>query len=304
MKRIIFSDRKQAPAFYDMGCRFAPYLSKPWYGGPFRIGDRAAAHVWLADWRLRNPIRRLVVVEDSLMAGTEHSRALPGSWLFKDIADELWVVEEPGEVVKRPEGQTLYHVTMWRIWRWLMFNKIVVPTIRPMPESVERMKTILDRYKVPSKYITVQPLFDATYDKFRNANVTWWASVLNTLQTQFPVVVLGLRENADKLKVSGHNLYPIWQESINAMESLAIISRSSVHVGGATGLTLWAPIFQISTLACYIGWSAHPGKKTDTRPLSFGAPVVFSLLDGDVKTMAVTVEGLYNGRLRESTPVS
>jgi hypothetical protein len=302
MKKVLLGDRKTAPAFFDMGARFKPRAAG-WYGGAFRIGDRAAAYVWLGDWRHKNPGRRLVVVEDSVMPGTEHSRALPGKWLFSGIADELWIAEEPGEQIMRPPGQTLYHVTMWRIWRWLMSHKTVKPAIRPTNEAMSKARELLKKHNAPTRFVTCQPLFDAGYDKYRNAPVEWWHSLVSALRGPMPVALLGLPENAGRMPLDGHNIIPLWNEKVDAMVTLALICHSALHIGGATGTTLWAPIFQIPTLACYVGWSPHPGMRTDTRPMSFGAPVVYAQLGGDVKSVALNALGIYNGTIKASTPL-
>lgn len=303
MKRIVFSERQASPAFYDMSAQYKPSYAR-WYGGPFRIGDRAAAYVWLSDWRKRSPHRRLVVVEDSVMPGTEHSRALPGSWLFKDAADELWMVERPEERIARPAGQALYHVTMWRIWRWLHFNNTFNPDIRPLPAAMKLADELLKQYKVPLKFVTIQPLFDAEYDRHRNAPRNWWVELIRVLSGPMPVVVLGLPSNARQVMVEGRNVFQLWNTSMDAMTTLALIAKGSLHVGGATGTTLWAPIFKVPTLACYVNWAPHPGKKTDTRPISFGKPVVYAMLKSDVKSVALQAQGLYNGVLRESTAIA
>jgi hypothetical protein len=302
MKKITLGDRTSAPAFFDMGARYKP-RGAGWYGGAFRIGDRAAAHIWLADWRLKNPGRRLVVVEDSVMPGTEHSRALPGKWLFRSIADELWVVEHVGEHIPRPTGQTLYHVTMWRIWRWLMVHKTVNPTIRPTQEAMARALELLKKYDAPTKFVTCQPLFDAGYDKYRNAPASWWRELAVSMRGAMPVVLLGLPSSADKMPLAGDNVIPLWREEMDAMTTLAVICHGSLHVGGATGTTLWAPIFKIPTLACYAGWSPHPGRRTDTRPMSFGSPVVYAHLGGDAKHVAMQALGVYNGTTKTGTPL-
>jgi hypothetical protein len=302
MKKIVFGDRNASPAFFDMGARFKP-RNAGWYGGAFRIGDRAAAHIWLADWRHKNPGRRLVVVEDSVMPGTEYSRALPGTWLFGNVADELWVVEKPGEQIMRPPGQTLYHVTMWRIWRWLMVHKTINPTLIPPDKAMVRAREILAKYGAPAKFVTCQPLFDASYDKYRNAPVSWWKNVVLSLRGVMPVALLGLPDNARKMPLGGENIIPLWQVEMDAMTTLAIICHSSLHVGGATGTTLWAPIFKIPVLACYVNWAPHPGRKTDTRPMSFGKPVVYAQLGSEAKSVALTALGIYNGTHRHSTPL-
>jgi hypothetical protein len=44
---------------------------------------------------------------------------------------------------------------------------------------------------------------------------------------------------------------------------------------------LWAPIFKVPTIAVYKTWSHRAGQATDTRPISFGAPVIYAPLNGD-----------------------
>jgi hypothetical protein len=237
------------------------------------------------------------------MPGTEHSRALSGEWLFGSIADELWIVEEHGEQIMRPPGQTLYHVTMWRIWRWLMLHKTFKPTIRPPMENMNKARELLKQYGAPSKFITCQPLFDAGYDKYRNAPVGWWRDLAIAFRGAMPVVLLGLPENSNRMPVGGENIIPLWKTEMDAMTTLAVICHSALHVGGATGTTLWAPIFNIPTLACYIEWSPHPGRRTDTRPMSFGAPVVYAQLGTEPKSVALQALGIYNGTIKASTPL-
>jgi hypothetical protein len=87
------------------------------------------------------------------------------------------------------------------------------------------------------------------------------------------------------------------------MTSLALIYEAKVHTGGTTGTTLWAPIFKIPTLAAYATWAEHDGKRTDTRPLSFGAPVVSGQLGGDTQELAATAFSLFAGALKVSTPL-
>jgi hypothetical protein len=90
---------------------------------------------------------------------------------------------------------------------------------------------------------------------------------------------------------------------MNAMTTMALMDKGQLHIGGATGTTLWAPIFKVPTLACYPMWAPHPGQKTDTRPIAFGKPVVYAHLKGDVKSVALKAQGLYNGVITESTKI-
>lgn len=290
MVKKIFGNRTGSPAYFDMSSKV------------FRIGDRAAAYVWLGDWRLRNPNRRLAVIEDNSLSGTEHGRYLPGSWLFEGIIDELWVVDRKKESAPRLSGENLYHVSLWRIWRWLAKNKTFIPTISPLLSAFETARVKLDELGVPEKFMTVHPLFDAEYDKFRNGGVSWWEGLCERFSREFSTVILGKESSAEKMRVSG-KAYPIWKCRLNPMESMAVMFMARVHVGGMTGLTLWSAIFRVPTLAVYPVWQEHRNRGTDARPISFGAPVVWGLLGGDLDKLTGQTQELWEGRAR-STPWS
>lgn len=294
-------DRTLDPAWFDMARRFPP-PNAFWYGQAFRMGDRAAAYLWLADWRHKNPARKLTVYEDSIMPGTEVSRHLPGTWLFSNIADDLFTVTRQGEKITPPTGQRLYHVTMWRIWLWLMKHRTVDPKIQPLPKAVQRANELLDQYKVPRPYAVVSPLFDAGYDTYRNQTPQWWNTVAFRLGCAVPTVLVGTKDNAARMG-NPDGVFPIWNENIGPMTSLALISQAGVFVGGATGMTLWAAILKTPVLACYKVWAPHPGKKTDTRPISCGAPVVFCALSNAPEQAAFVAQHMLQGSLCESTPL-
>lgn len=293
--------RTLQPAWYDMACRFPP-PNTFWYGKGFRMGDRAAAYLWLADWRQKNPARKMTVYEDSLMPGTENSRHLPGHWLFEGIADELITVTQEGERIQPPVGERLYHVTMWRIWMWLMKHRTVDPKIQPLPAATRRANELLDKYKVPRNFVVVSPLFDAAYDTYRNQTSQWWHKMAFKLSGAVPTVMIGTSASAAVIGTPA-GTFPLWNETLNPMESLAIIKQASLYVGGATGMTLWAAIFKTPVLACYKVWAPHPGKKTDTRPISCGAPVIFCPLDNTYEQTALMGRQMFQGILKESTPL-
>jgi hypothetical protein len=272
MQKTIFGTRKEKPAFFDMACRFKLPTGKI-SGTGFRIGDRAMTHVWLGDWRLRNRNRRLLVLDDIHWADTEYSRYLPAWWLFKDIADEIWVMDSVAEQVQRPAGDRLYHTDGWRIWKWVRKNAKFKPTIRPLPEAYDSVKLKMASLGIPEKFITVQPLFDAAYGLFRNSEPSWWRDVCSHLSSEFAVVILGAAKNA-KVMTSPPRTYPLWEVGIDPMESLAVISMAQAHVGGETGTSLWAPIFGTPIVAVYKAWDEYVKGWTDTRPMSFGSPVI------------------------------
>lgn len=291
--------RTLEPAWFDMACRFPP-PNGFWYGKAFRMGDRAAAYLWLADWRHKHPARKITVYEDSIMPGTEFSRHLSGRWLFEGIADDLVTVDKVGEHLQPPVGERLYHVTMWRIWLWLMKHRTVDPKIQPTHIATRRANELLDKYKVPRNFAVVSPLFDAAYDTYRNQTAKWWHDVALGLVSKMPVVMIGAASTATCMGTPV-GTFPLWNEALNPMESLAIINQAGLYVGGATGMTLWAAILKTPVLACYKVWAPHPGRKTDTRPISCGAPVVFCALDNIPGQASELGNRIFNGTLKEST---
>jgi len=274
MIKTILGRRRGALAFFDMACRFPlPALNGRVSGTGFRMGDRAMTHVWLGDWRLRNRNRCLIVLEDTNWADAEYGKYLPAWWLFKDIADEIWNMESVEEKIPRPVGDCLYHTDVWRIWKWVRRNAKFKPTIKPLPEAYESVRVKMASLKIPEKFITVQPLFDAGYGLFRNSPPPWWSEVCSVLSAKFPVVIIGDIKNS-KVMGSPPGTYPLWETGINPMESLAVISMAQAHVGGETGTSLWAPILNTPVVAVYKAWDEYVKGWTDTRPLSFGKPVI------------------------------
>jgi len=282
MKKTIVG-KHTGPLFcMDMACKFIPPGRPVWYGHGFAIGDRAWTHVWLLDWRIRHPDARLILTDRTNANPQLQSWAcaLDAAWLGAGIADELWETSYQEEPMPRPHAYPLYHAPMGRIWRWLRRNKKAVPSIRPKPAAVARAADVLAQYKVPSHFITLQPLWDASYNTYRNAPVYWWQAVCEKLARVAPVVLVGAHWNAAKMSLP-KNTFPVWREHLSSMETLAIISKAAAHVGGETGTTIWAPIFKIPTVAVYQQWDSWETKHLDVRPISFGAPVVHAQLSGD-----------------------
>lgn len=291
MKILKLGSRMNAPAFFDMAARFKP-TGAHWYGQGFRIGDRAAAYVYLKVWREANPHRKLIVVEDNHIPGTEYSRWLSASWLFKEIADEIWKTSSGGETVRRPNGDALYVKTLWAFWKSFRRSaRTLDPVICPDDISMFRADTLLQEMKVPARYVTLQPLFDAKYDRHRNQSPAWWQALVERTAGRMPTVVLGVHPNLKHIKLP-HNCYPIIARGVDPMVSLALIYKGVMHAGGATGTTLWAPILKRPTVAIYKTWAPMGG--TDVRPISFGRPVIFSPLhdspEGTASRLSVVYE--------------
>jgi hypothetical protein len=276
-------------AFLDMSGRFKP---KVW-GGTFRMGDRAAAHLWVAEWRKRNPTDRIIIIDDPFKDDAADALNLDAVWLFSGVADDIWMMERKDEHIDRPKAYPLYHTNLWRIWLWLRSHRTVDPVIKPKPESLERARQLLKDCKVPAKFLTVQPLFDAAYNKGRNAPIPWWRALTEKLKEKFPVVMLGSQSVAQQFKPM-EGIYPLWEQRLSPMDSMAIMSLSSAHLGGETGLTLWSAMFKRPTLAAYSYWSSTMGHfPMDCRPISLGAPVEHVPLGGNIKYVLEKAEKVF-----------
>jgi hypothetical protein len=300
MRKIILGNRVESPAFFDM-------TGRPWGDrrfSPFRIGDRAAAYVWLSHFRAREPQRKLIVLEDPQAPGTDHSRCITAEWLFSGLADEIWQAEGSNEALPPAPGQALYHVSMWRIWRWLVHNRKVgrLP-LRPPAAATDKVRGILKELRVAERFTTLQPLFDAHYEKHRNAPPAWWSTAAQRMSARMPVLILGDPATAGSMPCPP-GAHALWKFGLTSMESLAVISLSALHVGGATGTTLWASIFGVPLLAAYRSWEWHTGKGVDSRPISFGAPVIYMPLDSAPEDVAFRAWSAFTGAWTESTPIS
>lgn len=277
MRRIVIGKHAGGrTAFLDMSGRFKP---KVW-GGLFRMGDRAAAHLWVGDWRKRHPNDHIIIIDDPFKDGAADALHLDAVWLFDGIADEIWLTERKDEYIAKPNAYPLYHTNLWRIWLWLRDHKIFVPTIKPKPENLERVRYLLEQYKAPKKFVTFHPLFDAKYNISRNAPISWWYEVADKLTKTTPTVLIGSYQVAQQFKPLA-GAYPLWDEKLSPMDSLALIYTASAHIGGETGLSLWASMFNVPTVAVYSYWHPTSGHfPMDCRPIPFKAPVEHALLGG------------------------
>lgn len=278
-KEIILSYRKGPPAYFDLAGRIRPKGVSPY--GIFRIGDRAVAHIMVGDWRVSHPDHELVVVVDEFPDAVKYSKDLPAHWLFDGWADQIWSTERFGEIPPCPPGESVCRYPYFAHWARFRKNKTFTPSIRPMPYALERAREVLDEMKVGPEFVTVQPLWDACYQRFRNELPVWWMRVVGDLAGLMPVVVLGLPSNF-KFVDCPAAAFPAYKYSLNVMESLAVISLAKEHIGGETGTTLWAPMLGVPTLALYRNWFSS-GSHMDVCPISFGNPVVWGRLGSDVR---------------------
>jgi len=160
---------------------------------------------------------------------------------------------------------------------------------------MRRADTLLQDLKVPGNYVTIQPLFDAHYDKHRNQKASWWQAVVERMSGRVPTVVLGVHPNLKHIRLPG-NCYPMIARGVDPMVSLALIAKASMHVGGATGTTIWAPILKVPTVAIYRSWGPTGG--SDVRPIGFGRSIIYSPLQDTPEGTATRIAKAYQ-KIRE-----
>lgn len=249
--------RTAAPAFFDMACRFGHTALPAERRGGFRIGDRCAAYAFLSSWRHVHPTRRLTVVEDRFLPNNEESGALTPRLLFGSVADVLVEAEAPHEVLPAPEGEPLFSGCIWNEWSAVYDRRYVVPPL-VWPHDADLPER--------GSYVTVHPLIDAAYDVDRNRPAAWWQALIERLQQRVPVVVL--------------------ERTRPLAETFALITHARAHIGGETGLTLWAPVQRTPTLALYHDTARYPAGRWWHRPITFGAPVEIHLYPPEGKAAA------------------
>jgi hypothetical protein len=185
--------------------------------------------------------------------------------MFPKITDEL-VVVETNERLFMPRGDRLYYNSLWRLWSGFRRRCNFKPDIAPTQESQFKASGVLKDIGLDNtEYVTVQPLFDATYNKHRNAPPYWWRLLCARLRKSgFRVLIVGPEAMSKSFKVP-EGCYSSLPHGCNPMDSLALIHGAKAHFGGETGLTLWSAIMQVPTFAFYRerDWNG-------TGPINFG----------------------------------
>jgi hypothetical protein len=296
VKLIKLGDNTGPPAFFDISGRFwavgrsdARYRP-PWYGASLRVGDKAVLRGWLGEWRHDHPDRRIVVLTD-LRRQTAWAQQVPDEWVLAGVADELRQVDD--KVSELPVGQPLYDRHLFVLWKDVR-SRPCLRAAAAVPAVVrEHVRSRLDQLGVPQDFITVHPLHRAAYDHHRQAPLAWWTAVIRRLAEERPVVVLA--EGADTALggISGGNVFHLWTKGPSVLESVAAASLGRCHVGGTTGLTLWASIVQAPVVAAYRhwdrAWDKDAARGMDVRPGCFGAALTRVSLECPVDEAADAV---------------
>lgn len=285
MKTLLIGNRTEDPACFDMPAAYR-LGRRPFHGRVLRIGDRAALHGILGQWRKENPKRKLVVVHDSLI-DNHFSFELRPEWLFDGIADELRMSERRGELPPLPKAEVLYKAQLFNLWRQVRPKAPLSSAIQPAQAALQRIDVLLAQLGVPAKFAAVHPLFDAPYDRHRNAAPKWWAEMFAAMAEKIPTVMLGAKDRTGKVPRIG-KVIPLWEKGLSVMESLAVVYRSSLFAGGDTGMTHWAAVFSKPLASCRPYWDkpwlSDARRGMDTRPISFGGKIINIPLNVDPRS--------------------
>lgn len=292
-----------------LGNRQGPAAILNLFGG-CRIGDMACLHVWMNEWRAANPDRRLFVIYNPYHWRSEYGKLMPLDWAFS-MADEIWVYSHPNDT-EMPPGESFGNffnpkawnwVHFWDVWRRLMFDRKTVPSITVPEQACRHAREKLRAAGVPDRFVVVQPLYDAKYNGYRNAPIGWWEELSSRLSQDVPTVVIGGPRG--RLRSIG-KAYNLAADTVHPVSSLAILSLSAGHVGGETGLPLWSSVLGVPVIFTSRLWG--PGrmgdaKTFDFRPIPFKAIVVHAPLQGDIEQIVKTVRGVFDGTIKESSPL-
>ena len=255
MRKIIVGNRTKAPGYFDLIARWpAPGIKR---AGFYRVGDRAAAYILCLEWRLANPDRKLIVI-DMPLAHNEMLTIFPAvecsaEWMFSELADEIWLFDDHTEEIAKPDAEPLVDLQIWEWWYYFSQRKgyqFVHPTIRPPENALKRVEKLRKEWNLPFRYATIQPLFDAPYAVYRNRPPEYWEEVIAYNAPKIPLVVLGHPANYSKLSIHPQ-VYSGWARGLSVIESIAMVSGSTMHVGGETGTTIWASVMGVNTYGIY-----------------------------------------------------
>ena len=274
-------------------------LIRPW----IRIGDMAALRIMLCEWRTRTPDDRLIVVYDPQDERHEYSKHFPHEWAFSDVADELWIRDTKGEKIKIDVPE-LWNINndvngvqrrdVWEFWKTIRPNKPRFTPALDMPEErTIEAAAALKHYGVPAEYAVLQMLFDAGYDKYRNAPISWWRDLaMRIAAMHVPLVIVGPSRLMTNF-TAPPGCFPLYKTVSDPFNSLALMAGAKLVIAGESGLIHWATFLRKPTIATYRHWAPRD-ERCDFRPVSWGAPMLPVELESSATKIAETVRVAYN----------
>jgi hypothetical protein len=263
--------------FFDMAGRFP---DKSEYGRGFRIGDCAAGYILVLQWRSMNPGEPLLVLDDRSWPECVNSREFLADWMFADDPTTHVRTLRSGEYVDQPAETNLYSCPLWETWRNL---KSIEPIefgqmITPVTGAQARGNEFLEEQGLEDRpFIVIQPLFDAGYNTYRNRPWDYWMELAKKLTSLTPVVVAHQSDYVEMIDHTVPGLSFTSTAGLTPMETLAVISKANLMVGGETGLPLWSSILRTPTYVMLADVAL--GGSWYTGPISFGAPVEVQRLE-------------------------
>jgi len=287
MEKIILGSRNASPAFFDMSCRWKRNV---WYslpkpnidklGGGFRVGDKAAAYVFLTHWRKNFPDRKLVIIDDPFIRESVFSKEIPMNLLFKNIADEIWITGRLNErLVEAPSGEPLYVDPLWDWW-----DSVGREVSKSLNVEMEIPKvSISDDY-----FVTIVPVFNRPNNAWRNITIDYWLELIDLVAQKVPTITI----SKDRFpKPDSGEFF----DDLSVWEVLGLLKNSKLHISGETGFTLWAPILGTLTLAFY-----KDPVHSKSAPLEFSNSVIILDKNHPVQKAAQRIIQLYEHEKRRS----
>ncbi len=287
MEKVVTGSRTKEPAYYlDL---------RP----GSRIGDMACYYVLLHQWRLQDNDTKFYVLYNHGSWRSKYGKLMDLSWIFGSVVDEIWTDAKGENIPDPPNSQRVPNSIImphhWVSWAKLANNlNGLKPPLRMDEERLAKADEWLDSLNVPRPFATVQPLFDAGYHHYRNGTPVWWRTVIKRAAEKVPLVVLTGSELTQQL---GDVRPATLMHNNEPMDTMAVMARSSLHLGAETGFTLWASVFGVPLLAAYRFWrQSKDGDRNiaDFRPLPFSSWVLPVGLGGSVDDVAKQITSRFS----------
>lgn len=254
-------------AYFDISGMVPPLSVPRTHRNTARFGDRAIIYAYLSLWKRTNPDRSLVLLEDKYGVNVE-SYARLTKWIAEELKAEYRLVEEE---VLTPDLSCSLPLNTDSLWaRWKAIRHELAQPLTPRLEAAaqQRSADMLKRWNLkPGQYVTLHPMLKTGYNHWRERSISYWEALVEQLGRVAPVVVVG-GDDCGSLSPPRAGVYHAFKESLDVVESVALVAQSAVHVGGETGLTFWATLLRTPTVALY-GQQGY-----EYLPIGFGSPLV------------------------------